>query len=156
MKKFIVKASKTSAASRQYVKAAEDDDGLFDEIDDVADSVEDLRDSVDDISEDSVDIAVNNNIEDHFIAECQSCHGVFISAVIQSDESVKSVTGICPLCSKETEQALKWVIKTVKDAEDMYRQDQIDEARAEADLEQLSEPESPEQGEEKEDLLGEV
>lgn len=120
------KSSKTiSAASKQYVKAAEDDfedfedvddaDGILDAIDDVADNVEDLQDAIDDIEEDKVEIAVNNNIADHFIAECSECNGIFISAVVDSDQSLEFVQGECPLCGKDTEQYLKWVIREVND-----------------------------------------
>ena len=80
-------------------------------IDDLADSVGDVQDVVEEVEEDDVDIELDNNIANHFIAECDRCHGVFISAMVETDQDVKSVTGICPLCDKETEQVLKWVIK---------------------------------------------
>lgn len=123
-----VKASKESVvASKKYVKAAEDDfedadlgdfedeesDGIMDAIDDVADNVEDLQDSIDDMEEDEAEIAMNNNIADHFIAECDRCNGVFISAVVDSDQTIDHVTGVCPLCGRETDQYLKWVIRSV-------------------------------------------
>lgn len=111
-------------ASRKYVKAAEgddefddvdefdeDSDGLMDAIDDVADNVEDIQDQMDEIEEDQVDIAINNNIADHFIAECERCNGVFISAVVDSDQNIDHVNGTCPLCGRETDQYLKWVIR---------------------------------------------
>lgn len=116
-------------ASKQYVRAAEldedepefddfdqdDTDGLLDAIDDVADNVEDLQDSIDDMDEDATEIAVNNNIADHYIAECDQCNGVFISAVVESDQDIQYVSGICPLCGKETEQYLKWIIRSMED-----------------------------------------
>lgn len=110
---------------KTYVRAAEDDnfmddsndeeaDGLMDAMDDIADNVKDLQDSMEDMEEDDVDIAMNNNIADHFIAECEECGGVFISAVVESDQHVDYVSGTCPLCGKESDQYLKWVIKAVE------------------------------------------
>lgn len=124
-----IKASEESVvASKKYVKAADEDfededfgdfgdedeaDGIMDAIDDVADNVEDLQDSIDDMEEDEAEIAMNNNIADHFIAECDRCNGVFISAVVDSDQTIDHVTGVCPLCGRETDQYLKWVIQSV-------------------------------------------
>ena len=88
-----------------------DAEDIRDTIDDLADSVGEVQDVVDDVEEDDVDIELDNNIANHFIAECDRCHGVFISAMVETDQDVKSVTGICPLCDKETEQILKWIIK---------------------------------------------
>ena len=98
--------------NRKPIMAAEvDADDIRDTIDDLADSVGEVQDVVEEVSEDDVDIELDNNIANHFIAECDRCHGVFISAMVETDQDVKSVTGICPLCDKETEQILKWVIK---------------------------------------------
>lgn len=129
-KKIVIKSSKNKVnTSSKYIKAAEDDedldmpmrdfddfddvddDSIMDAIDDVADNVEELQDTIDDLEEDDVDIAMNNNIADHFIAECNRCNGVFISAVVDSDQQIDHVTGVCPLCGKETDQYLKWIIK---------------------------------------------
>lgn len=88
-----------------------DAEDIRETIDDLADSVGEVQDVVEEVSEDDVDIEIDNNISNHLVAECDSCHGVFISAMVETDQDVKSVTGICPLCSKETEQILKWVIK---------------------------------------------
>ena len=114
-------------ASERIVAAGEDDfddfemddasdesDGMMDAIDDVADAVEDVQDSVDDVQEDDVAIAMNNNISNHYIAECDKCYGVFISAVIESDQEIDHVSGVCPLCNKESNQYLKWIIKDNK------------------------------------------
>lgn len=87
------------------------DDSLDDQIDDLSDTVEDLQDTLDDVDEDDIGIEVDNNIAGHFIAECERCKGIFISAVVESDQEVSSVNGICPICGKETEQILKWIIK---------------------------------------------
>lgn len=93
---------------------SEDADGLMDSVDDVADQVEEIQDTIEDESEDAASIEVNNNISDHYIAECEKCHGVFISAVIESEQEIDHVTGVCPLCNKESDQYLKWVIKDNK------------------------------------------
>ena len=85
-----------------------------DTIDDIADDIEDIQDDLDDIEEDDIHIEVENNIEDHYIAECDRCHGIFISAVIESDQVVENISGVCPLCEKESDQYLYWVIKKVE------------------------------------------
>lgn len=119
--------SGTSIKASRYVKAADDEDfsvdeidefdddsdGFLDRIDDVADNVEDLQDIVEDVKEDAITISINNNIENHYIAECEDCEGIFISAVIESNQEIDHVSGVCPLCGKETDQYLKWVIKSV-------------------------------------------
>lgn len=64
-----------------------------------------------DIQEDDPEIDVDNNIVDHLIAECDNCKGIFISAMIASEQDVQSINGICPLCNKDTTQTLKWIIK---------------------------------------------
>ena len=124
--KITKKSNKDIVASKQRVVAAEEDfdefdmdnqddsDGLMDAVDDVADQVEDIQDTVDDVSEDATTIEVNNNISNHYIAECDKCHGVFISAVIESDQKIDHVSGTCPLCNKESDQYLKWIIKDNK------------------------------------------
>lgn len=92
-----------------------EDDSFGDELDDLADSVENLQDQVEDeIDEDEVDIELDNNIDGHYIAECERCHGVFISAMLESDQSVDKITGTCPLCEKESDQYLKWIVKAVE------------------------------------------
>lgn len=127
--KRVIKASKTITAAEgdEEDDLAEDnfdmddvdiedisDDDTSDKIDDLADDIDELSDAVDDVEQDDVDIAVLNNIEDHYIAECESCQGVFISAVIHyQDQAVDKITGKCPLCGKDTDQYLKWVIKAV-------------------------------------------
>lgn len=111
-----------TASTKQYVRAAEEDeefmdfddaDGVMDALDDVADNVEEIQDSLDDMEDDSVDIALNNNITNHYIAECEKCQGIFISAVLESDQQIDHVSGICPMCGKETDQYLKWVIRDI-------------------------------------------
>lgn len=119
----ITKRSITAAT--KYVKAAEEDefedyedtDGIIDAIDDVADNIEEIQDDIEDVEEDATDIALNNNIANHYIAECEKCQGVFISAVIESNQDIDHVSGICPLCNKETDQYLKWIIRDISTPE---------------------------------------
>lgn len=92
-----------------------EDDGAADALDDIADDVEDMQDQLEDITEDDPSIEIENNIAEHYIAECDKCHGIFISAVIKSDQEVEKITGICPLCEKESEQFLRWVVTPVED-----------------------------------------
>lgn len=94
------------------------EDGFSDKLDEVADTVEDIQNTVDndEVKETDVDIDIDNNISHHYIAECDKCKGIFISATVQSDQMVESVTGECPLCGEETEQYLKWVVTPVTDA----------------------------------------
>ena len=65
------------------------------------------------ITADDNNIEINNNINNHYIAECENCGGIFISAVTQSDQQISYITGVCPLCEKETNQYLRWVIKNI-------------------------------------------
>ncbi len=90
--------------------AYEGDNSLEDALYDMQDSIEDMQDQVDEIQEDDVDIEIDNNIEGHYIAECDRCKGIFISAVTDSDQKITKISGICPLCEKETDQYLNWVI----------------------------------------------
>lgn len=123
MRKFKVNPKRIVAADEDTfdrvddfdVDDAEDADGLMDAIDDVADNVDDLQDTLDEVDEDEVDIATNNNIANHFIAECEGCQGVFISAVVESDQEIDHVSGICPICGKETDQYLKWIIRDTEE-----------------------------------------
>lgn len=95
------------------------DDSIEDNIDELSDQVEDLQDSIDEVTQDEPSIDVDNNIENHYIAECESCHGIFISAVVESDQQIQKISGVCPLCEKETDQYLNWIIrKANKDEED--------------------------------------
>lgn len=93
------------------------DDSFSEQLDDVADTVEDIQDTVtdDEHQEDSIDIEVENNIAGHYIAECDKCKNVFISATVLSDQIVDCVSGVCPICKEESDQYLKWVIKPVEE-----------------------------------------
>lgn len=95
-------------------RIAEDDEAFDDTLDDIADSVEDMQDTLDEVQEDDVDIEVDNNVEGHLIAECDKCHGIFISAMIESEQEVEKISGICPLCDKESDQYFKWVIHAIE------------------------------------------
>lgn len=122
--RFKVTASKIVAAEDDELNMTPNlgeiddlDDSFSEQLDDVADTVEDIQDVVtdDDHQEDSINIEVDNNIAGHYIAECDKCKNVFISATVLSDQVVESVTGICPICREESDQYLKWVIKLAEE-----------------------------------------
>lgn len=120
----------TKPKKRRRVYAADDDfnfdmndadnanDAFADQVDDMADSIEDIQDSIEDVEEDDIDIDIENNITGHYIAECDKCKGIFISATVKSDQSVSSVSGVCPLCQEESDQYLKWYIVPNDEEED--------------------------------------
>lgn len=87
---------------------------LGDAVDNLGDQVEEMQDQMEEFEEDDPNIELDNNIEGHYIAECDKCQGVFISAVMESDQQVTKITGTCPICGKESEQYLKWTIKRVE------------------------------------------
>lgn len=94
------------------VADVEDDAFSFDTPEDetiVEEEAEEIEDP-----EEEPSIAIENNIAGHYIAECSRCHGVFISALMESDQHVEFLSGICPLCEKESDQYIKWVIKPVE------------------------------------------
>lgn len=108
-----IKASRIMAADEDIIY--QEDDEVVDTLDTVSDKIDDLQDQVEEVDEDEVDIETDNNIAEHYIAECDACHGIFISAMIQSDQEVNNISGVCPLCGKESEQFLKWVVKPIED-----------------------------------------
>ena len=65
--------------------------------------------------EETPNIEEDNNIAGHYIVECNRCQGIFISALTESDQKVEFLSGVCPLCEKESDQYIKWVIKPVED-----------------------------------------
>lgn len=67
--------------------------------------------------EEDPNIDIDNNISGHYIAECDRCRGIFISALMESDQHVEFISGVCPLCEKESDQYIKWVIKPVENSE---------------------------------------
>lgn len=89
----------------------DDDNGLEDSVDDLADQVEDLQDAFDGIDEDDPNIEIDNNIEGKYIAECDRCKGIFISAIPESDVYMDHIHGTCPLCEHETDQYLNWIVR---------------------------------------------
>lgn len=90
---------------------------LDNDADEVEEDVVD-EDMGEDGQQDGSTIEIDNNIFDHLIAECQNCHGIFISAMIASDQDVQSINGVCPLCSKETEQFFIGIIKPYPEDEE--------------------------------------
>ena len=84
-----------------------------DEFDDTEnEGIDDVTDDMGiDGQQDGSTIEIDNNIVNHLVAECQNCHGIFISAMLASDQIIESINGVCPLCSKDTEQVLRWIIK---------------------------------------------
>ena len=90
----------------------EDDDSFKENLDEMSDQIEELQDSIDDIQEDDPIIDTDNNIDNHYIAECERCHGIFISAVTESDQHIEYISGMCPLCEHDTNQYLKWIIRS--------------------------------------------
>lgn len=106
---------------------ADDTEGINDTLDDVADTIDDMQDDLEDVDEDDPDIPIENNISNHYIAECDGCQGIFISAVVESGQEIDHISGVCPLCGKKTDQYLKWVIRDIEDAEDETIDDMLSE-----------------------------
>ena len=106
---------KVYAAGNVFADEAEmvDDFEGGEDIENAAESFEEQEeyDMGADGEQDSSTIDVDNNIFNHLIAECENCKGIFISAMIASDQPVESINGVCPLCNKDTEQFLKWIVK---------------------------------------------
>lgn len=106
---------KVYAAGNVFADESEmvDDFEGGEDIDDAAESFEEQEeyDMGEDGEQDASTIDVDNNIFNHLIAECENCKGIFISAMIGSDQAVESINGICPLCNKETEQTFIGIIK---------------------------------------------
>ena len=91
----------------------DNNNNLSGDVQDLADNVEDLQDQLEGIEDDEPNIEIENNIDGKYIAECDRCGEIFISAISQSDASMESIHGICPICDHESDQYLKWVIKKV-------------------------------------------
>lgn len=90
-----------------------DSDDISDSIDDMSDTLDDLSDALHQFEDDDVDIDTENNIENHLIAECEKCHGVFITAILQSDQAIEKISGTCPLCDTDCDQYIYWVINKI-------------------------------------------
>lgn len=106
------------AAENLFEDAADTDSPLLDNDADVVEEDVVDEDMGEDGQQDGSTIEIDNNIFDHLIAECQNCHGIFISAMIASDQDVQSINGVCPLCSKETEQFFIGIIKPYPEDEE--------------------------------------
>lgn len=104
-------------ASEEEFSEDPDTESTADAVDTLTDAVDELQDTVEEVQEDDPSIEIDNNIENHYIAECDRCHGVFISALVEADHEVSKISGICPLCEKESDQQLKWIVRSVKKEE---------------------------------------
>ena len=89
------------------------DDSVEDSLDNMADTLDSIDDALKDFKEDSVDIDIENNISDHYIAECELCHGIFITAISESDQKIEKISGACPLCDEDCDQYLNWIIRGI-------------------------------------------
>lgn len=107
--------SDTDIDELEDVGLLEDFDGISDDLEELSDSVDDLQDSIDDVNPDPINIEMYNNIADHYIAECDLCQGVFITSLMESDAHIDSIHGICPICNQESEQFIKWIVKSVEE-----------------------------------------
>lgn len=116
--RFVVKPSTSSR-----ITAAEDDefdfdkdmdsDSLTDNISDITDTVNDIQDAIEDDNPKETILDIHNNIENHYIAECERCHEIFISAMTESDTPVESIKGECPVCHEQTTQDIKWIVRSI-------------------------------------------
>lgn len=88
------------------------------DVEEVDEESEDFDPFADENIQDPILIETDNNISNHYIAECDACKGIFITAVISSDAKVDSITGICPLCEQESTQYLRWLITAVEEVND--------------------------------------
>lgn len=97
----------------------DDVDSMQDTVEDMSDTLDDIQDAIEDTDTAPSDTVLDmeNNISDHYVAECERCHEVFISAVVESETPVDSVEGECPCCHEHTTQYLKWIIRDVKNEE---------------------------------------
>ena len=127
VKKIKAITSSRSMGNKKRIVAAEEDeffsDDDFTDADPTSATSEETTPTENDdalpadteMKEDDSNIETDNNIANHYIAECDKCGGIFISSISLSDQPITSISGICPLCEEETEQFLKWVIKPVED-----------------------------------------
>lgn len=90
-----------------------EEDNLSDNVQDLADNVEDLQGELEGMEDDDPNIQIENNIDGKYIAECDRCGEIFISAISESDATMESIHGVCPICDHESDQYLKWVIRKV-------------------------------------------
>ena len=95
------------------------DDDLEENVDDLADNVEDVQDLFDDVEEDDVNLEIDANIANHYIVQCDGCHDIFISALAESDQIIEKVSGVCPICEKDTDQYVKFIVRELEFGEDV-------------------------------------
>lgn len=124
----VTKAILSDISVSTPITAAEDDEDEFgfDDFEDEGFNDEPMEDSGEDEEipleegeeledpEEEPNIETENNIENHYIVECDRCHGIFISALVESDQVIDHISGVCPLCEKESDQYVKWVVKPVE------------------------------------------
>lgn len=118
MRRRVAAASPVTAAvedESDFAFDVEDPDSMQDTLDDATDAIEDLQETVDQVDDAPRDTVLDteNNIQDHYIAECCRCHEIFISAVVESDSPIESIEGECPCCHEQTKQELKWIVRDV-------------------------------------------
>ena len=104
MKKVIYSKRKITAANEDFIEDRS-----------VVEEEPELNSDLEDVRQDDPTIKIDNNIAGHYIAECERCHGVFISSIVESDQEIESISSICPLCDHETTQWLNWVVVDVKE-----------------------------------------
>lgn len=111
--KQIKRSAKVLAADNVFADRIDEAEEEEAEVEaDIDEEIAELEETLDDdFKQDNSTVEIDNNITNHLIAECQNCHGIFISAMLASDQVIDSINGVCPLCDKDTEQALRWIIK---------------------------------------------
>lgn len=109
-----IKSKRIYASEFQDSEFLDNDNNIDDAIDDMSDTLDDMSDTLDDIKEEDPNIGQENNISGHYIAECENCTGIFISALTQTEQQVECIHGVCPICDKEGDQYLKWIIEDVE------------------------------------------
>lgn len=114
-----VASFKPVTAAEEEGYDVQDTDGIQDALDSVEDTLDDVQDAVEDSYDGPHDTVmdVQNNISNHYIAECDKCHEVFVSAVVESESPIDSIEGECPCCHEHTVQKLKWVVRDASDSE---------------------------------------
>ncbi len=120
----VAKSILSAVSQSQPIMAADEDDAFaFDEFeeeeteissDEESEGAEVEEEETFEDPEDSPNIQTDNNIAGHYIVECDRCQGIFISALTESDQVVDYISGVCPLCEKESDQYIKWVIHDVE------------------------------------------
>ena len=85
MKKVIYSKRKITAANEDFIEDRS-----------VVEEEPELNSDLEDVRQDDPTIKIDNNIAGHYIAECERCHGVFISSIVESDQEIESISSICP------------------------------------------------------------